>query len=248
METKAAPSCPKCGTAVEPTWDWCHSCGYDPEGKRLQQLRQQAADPSPATSSDDGGGVNKLAVAAAIVVGMIVVVVGGYFIMGDDPVVPEYQAGPPVETTSTVLGSPPEGWARHETYGLSADFPGVPEPLHDAGDGVEMNGLLYEGEHFTYVAQVNEYSQQLPEFGVAREVVLQLLGNHFGINMYGGDNTTIAGMDALRMKVKEAPGYYELEGELVVAFDGGRRLYVLIAFGPNVPNDAERFFSSFVPA
>jgi hypothetical protein len=28
------PQCPKCGTAVQPDWDWCHACGFDPEGRR----------------------------------------------------------------------------------------------------------------------------------------------------------------------------------------------------------------------
>jgi hypothetical protein len=26
-----APKCPTCGTAIQPHWDWCHLCGYDPE-------------------------------------------------------------------------------------------------------------------------------------------------------------------------------------------------------------------------
>lgn len=28
------PPCPKCGTPVQPDWDWCHACGWDPEGLR----------------------------------------------------------------------------------------------------------------------------------------------------------------------------------------------------------------------
>jgi hypothetical protein len=26
--------CPTCGTEVQPDWDWCHACGFDPESKR----------------------------------------------------------------------------------------------------------------------------------------------------------------------------------------------------------------------
>jgi hypothetical protein len=26
-----APKCPTCGTAIQPHWDWCHLCGYDPD-------------------------------------------------------------------------------------------------------------------------------------------------------------------------------------------------------------------------
>lgn len=26
------PTCPECHTPIQPTWDWCHACGFDPEG------------------------------------------------------------------------------------------------------------------------------------------------------------------------------------------------------------------------
>ena len=26
--------CPTCGTEVQADWDWCHACGFDPDGKR----------------------------------------------------------------------------------------------------------------------------------------------------------------------------------------------------------------------
>lgn len=28
------PRCPRCATPVEPDWDWCRQCGYDPDGLR----------------------------------------------------------------------------------------------------------------------------------------------------------------------------------------------------------------------
>jgi|GEM_PF-1929467 len=30
----AGPRCPHCQTTVAPDWDWCHGCGFDPEGLR----------------------------------------------------------------------------------------------------------------------------------------------------------------------------------------------------------------------
>lgn len=27
-----APGCPECDAVVEPSWDWCQSCGWDPDG------------------------------------------------------------------------------------------------------------------------------------------------------------------------------------------------------------------------
>src|SRR5262245_31024831 len=28
--------CPKCGAAVQPDWDWCHDCGFDPDGMQVK--------------------------------------------------------------------------------------------------------------------------------------------------------------------------------------------------------------------
>ncbi len=30
------PACPQCGTEVQPHWDWCERCGYDPDGLRAR--------------------------------------------------------------------------------------------------------------------------------------------------------------------------------------------------------------------
>src|SRR4051794_12463295 len=29
--TETNPQCPRCGVAVQPTWDWCHECGFHPD-------------------------------------------------------------------------------------------------------------------------------------------------------------------------------------------------------------------------
>ena len=50
--------CPQCSVVVQPTWDWCHGCGYDPDG--LREAGHEAAehlgedipgDDRPASSS-----------------------------------------------------------------------------------------------------------------------------------------------------------------------------------------------------
>jgi hypothetical protein len=28
------PACPRCHSEVQPGWDWCHVCGFDPEGNK----------------------------------------------------------------------------------------------------------------------------------------------------------------------------------------------------------------------
>jgi hypothetical protein len=34
--------CPQCSVVVQPTWDWCHGCGYDPDG--LREAGHEAAE------------------------------------------------------------------------------------------------------------------------------------------------------------------------------------------------------------
>jgi hypothetical protein len=41
--------CPECGVAVQPDWDWCHSCGFDPEHRRPA--------PAPNTQATDARAV-----------------------------------------------------------------------------------------------------------------------------------------------------------------------------------------------
>lgn len=41
-----APRCPQCGTAIQEHWDWCHTCGFDPEGLKPVGWQPQAAAPS----------------------------------------------------------------------------------------------------------------------------------------------------------------------------------------------------------
>lgn len=38
-----APACPECGTEVQPSWNWCEACGFDPEGLRAQAEAEAAA-------------------------------------------------------------------------------------------------------------------------------------------------------------------------------------------------------------
>jgi hypothetical protein len=32
--TTPPPLCPECGTGIQPDWDWCHGCGFDPDHLR----------------------------------------------------------------------------------------------------------------------------------------------------------------------------------------------------------------------
>ena len=41
--------CPQCGAPVQPSWDWCHACGFDPDGKMPAELRQPGPEQRPPT-------------------------------------------------------------------------------------------------------------------------------------------------------------------------------------------------------
>lgn len=42
------PRCPTCGAPVQTDWDWCHLCGYDPEGlKPVGWTADAPAEPAP---------------------------------------------------------------------------------------------------------------------------------------------------------------------------------------------------------
>lgn len=52
------PVCPDCGTTIEPSWDWCQSCGFDPEGARPRAWK-------PASASSDASSTGAARVDAA---------------------------------------------------------------------------------------------------------------------------------------------------------------------------------------
>jgi hypothetical protein len=46
------PRCPKCHTTVQPSWDWCMDCGYDPAGRKPGDWTPSTPAPSPAPTID----------------------------------------------------------------------------------------------------------------------------------------------------------------------------------------------------
>jgi len=57
------PTCPLCGTAVHPDWDWCQVCGFDPDGLRPPGWSPPPVQPlppesplAPAAPEDEAGG------------------------------------------------------------------------------------------------------------------------------------------------------------------------------------------------
>src|SRR6478752_7724528 len=44
--------CPECHSEVEPTWDWCHACGFDPDGLRpSSRIKADAGAPGSVSTA-----------------------------------------------------------------------------------------------------------------------------------------------------------------------------------------------------
>jgi hypothetical protein len=43
-------NCPQCGVRIEPTWDWCQGCGFDPEGLKPAGWIPSSAPQTPAAT------------------------------------------------------------------------------------------------------------------------------------------------------------------------------------------------------
>lgn len=88
----SAPTCPSCGTLVQPNWDWCYKCGFDPDDKRPATAPAAGTMPNPAPTyappsyppyagPPKNGGAN-----LALIIGGIVFIallgVGAFFFVG----------------------------------------------------------------------------------------------------------------------------------------------------------------------
>src|SRR5579862_1078837 len=63
-----APKCPTCGTAIQPDWDWCHLCGYDPDNLKpvgWTSAADAAAEPAKGARRQKRSGKKKEAKKAA---------------------------------------------------------------------------------------------------------------------------------------------------------------------------------------
>ena len=149
-------SCPQCGTEVQAHWDWCHACGWDPEGLRPAGWASPApavtgaAAPRPSPPPQPARSRTGTPTVALVLIG----VVGGFVGLAVILVLAVTFLGTPEEPASTFAavdgaiesadgpaapvapapsgGAPAEaGWRRYTaadgSFGI--DFPGEPEVL-----------------------------------------------------------------------------------------------------------------------
>lgn len=91
--------CPKCAAAVQPDWDWCHRCGFDPEGKK-----------PPGWTNDSGAGTGVVPPVAS----------GGAAWQPPDSSAPGRERAPGLPQQSGAWGAPPgipPGYAVPPGYG-----------------------------------------------------------------------------------------------------------------------------------
>lgn len=104
-------ACPNCKTPVQPDWDWCHACGWDPEGLRpagagLMPPSGYGAPPGygPAprygAPPPGGRGAGRIVVVVAVAV-VALIVVGAVTLFALEEPMPS--AAPTASTASTAM-------------------------------------------------------------------------------------------------------------------------------------------------
>jgi len=159
--TTAPPACPRCRVPVQPDWDWCHSCGFDPDGLRAPddaaavRLPGSAAPPPrpPAPPdllappprrelppSDEGHPVGTLVkVLAVVVVAVVAVGAVGYLVMRNSDekstptATPAFSAGLTAFFSTTRAGASP--------VVLPEDLPGCVQQKLTVGEVADISGL-----------------------------------------------------------------------------------------------------------
>jgi hypothetical protein len=110
--------CPECGAEVGPTWRWCLSCGYDPDGAREQVAAERDAVESTRASW--------LPVIATIVV---LLIAAGLFVRSTSSDGANTSDAPPTDPVVTAPPSTvPPVWSPFTApdHTFTVDLPGVP--------------------------------------------------------------------------------------------------------------------------
>ena len=93
LQPVTLPRCPRCAHSVEPDWDWCQQCGYDPDSLRPPEVQLDGSAGRPSSAEPDGrrrrSRAEKKAAAAPA------------------PVIVDLRPPPPRQPTETVYGMLP---------------------------------------------------------------------------------------------------------------------------------------------
>lgn len=244
------PRCPTCGTAVQPDWDWCRACGFDPEGLRPAGWAAQPAPTQPPSppfeasaapwqsaqrqAHDPGGsGPGVVTVIVAVLVGLALIGGVAFFTVGRRVVrtVVATKAGAGAQDPVAVTA--PDG-----TFTVSVSGPAT---LRDESmsDGGTVHTFGWDGGPNGQFVAYFDLPAAPPPDGVAALLTggIDTMVDGQGTSVPG----TFAGHDALTFS---SHGPTAMTG---VAFMDGPRLYVLAAAGPYAANQpqARAFLDSF---
>jgi hypothetical protein len=262
--------CPECDTEVQPTWDWCHVCGWDPDGRRDAGAMRAApvAAPRPPVGGRGSIGSTVVPVAIGAVVGFVVVAVVAVVavtLLGTPQATSTFAPvegaiesadGPAAPLTPAPSDAVPPGaaWPRYTaadgSFGI--DFPGEPEILSTpARPGsrysmAEQASLQVGSVRYTALFQEHAPGYEIPDpIALLHEEVDPKLELQ-GITEITKTPTTFAGVPALEFSGSSADGASVADG---VAFIAGNRLYVLVVDSdPLGQRQVQRFLDSFALA
>lgn len=228
LQDMSAPTCPRCSTQIQPAWDWCWACGFDPEGLR------PAAPPGP----DPRYGARPLPpktfplwIWPVIIVGLVISFIGfGVIVFVRDGGVEAIQAA--ASTTST---APPkaENWASHDISSgrFRVDLPREPTvEVIPAEEGATTGGKMYSSSTSARnLAQVGYIDLIGGEVGqLSLDGAAEFLASELGVTITKRTPITVGFAPAIEVDV--ATGLASSTA-IVRLVDGGSRFYIFIVEG-----------------
>lgn len=230
------PPCPHCSSPIQPDWDYCHHCGYDPDNARA--TRDEPAGPRgfgatggyagakayPPSAYESGpkryGGLSMSAWATIVGLSVIVLFAGVFLLTrksGNEP-----QAGVKDLAPTSSL---PSGWTRFQARegGLTIDLPARPDLVVNYqkidGGTLEVHEYTAHDGDFTY----GVYFAEIPAGTRMRaEDLPALVAARKGGNVTDVTTTNYEGKDAVEFTLTSDTDVYRVRAVI-----GGKRLYVM---------------------
>jgi hypothetical protein len=257
-------ACPNCKTPVQPDWDWCHACGWDPEGLRPAGVgpvqppgygAPPGYGPAPRYGAPppSGRGVGRIVVVVAVaVVGLIVVGAVAVFALAE----PTPSAAPTSSTASTAMpagdvgkatGGPWVPWTATDGS-FTIEFPEAPVvepvPTEDSPYATSEQAIADLGKS-VYAAF---YFELVPGYAItdtngALSGVVEAMGGSAGITFSSRTPGTFGFLPSLAFTGSVDGGEGTVQGMAVVS---ERRLFVMFTISfDQVLVDYDRFVGSF---
>jgi len=260
------PACPQCGTPVQPTWDWCHACGFDPGGHRAAAAAAApptapapapstppvpvpaaawsaawSPPPAPAPTTPPRSPSSRVNLIIVGAVGLVAVLVVGVIAL-------RHQPPPPLtadQLTPTTHAGPVWVHLTNTTLKFTIDFPGQ-WSLADPAAGDNAPEQVYE-----YV-DTSPFSPGAYELGVLSTGASVGIGQEQAVLLQGSQKMasqgvatssmgTFAGHNALSFTGKGDQGQ-DIVGVIFLDHD---RLYLLGTSGRLPKESTDRFLASF---